>query len=298
MKTTWLVLCLVMAAFIAPKPCFAQDPVGQDSTGLPGDDFSLSGALEMFQKAGSPEEFERMLNTEDNHVNNLDLNGDGEIDYIQVIDTMRGNVHAFVLRAVLSPTESQDVAVIEVQKKGNANAVVQIEGDRDLYGDGVIVEPGEAENVKTDNGGDRTSNPPPPPVVVNVWGWPCVRYVYAPGYVAWFSPWRWSAYPGWWHPWRPFAWRVYHPYALRYRAGFVFAPRRRVFLAHRIYAPMRRSSIVVRSRYKAAINHYRDARRTTIKARPGHERVKAEAREGRGKTREGKTRTREGKRRR
>ena len=281
MKMTGFVLCLVLAAFIAPKPGFAQNETGQDSTGLPGDDFSLSGALEMFQKASSPEEFERLLNTEDNHVNNLDLNGDGEIDYIQVIDTMRGNVHAFVLRAVLSPTESQDVAVIEVQKKGNANAVVQIVGDRDLYGDEVIVEPGEGENVKADNGGDRTSNPPPRPVVVNAWAWPCVRYVYAPGYVAWFSPWRWSAYPGWWHPWRPFAWRVYHPYALRYRTGFVFAPRRRVFLAHRIYAPMRRTSIIVRSRHRAAVNHTRAVRPASQKGRRDHERVRTREREGR-----------------
>ncbi len=55
-----------------------------DSTGLPGDNFSLQGALEMFRKAGSPEAFEKLLNTEDNKVNNLDLDGDGNTDYIRV----------------------------------------------------------------------------------------------------------------------------------------------------------------------------------------------------------------------
>ena len=32
----------------------------RDSTGLPGDNFSLQGALEMFKKASSPEEFEKL----------------------------------------------------------------------------------------------------------------------------------------------------------------------------------------------------------------------------------------------
>ena len=57
-----------------------------DSTGYPGDGFSLEAAVELFKKAQSPEEFEKLLNTEENTVNNLDLNQDGEIDYIRVID--------------------------------------------------------------------------------------------------------------------------------------------------------------------------------------------------------------------
>jgi len=52
-----------------------------DSTGLPGDNFSLAGALELFKNATSLESFEKMINEESNKVNNLDLNGDGEIDY-------------------------------------------------------------------------------------------------------------------------------------------------------------------------------------------------------------------------
>lgn len=66
----------------------AQNESGIDSTGLPGDNFSLQGALQLFQNASSPEDFEKQLNTESNHVNNLDLNGDGDIDYIRVVDKM------------------------------------------------------------------------------------------------------------------------------------------------------------------------------------------------------------------
>ena len=57
-----------------------------DSTGWPGDHFSLEGALELFKKAESPEQFEKSLNSSDNYVNNLDLNEDGDTDYIRVVD--------------------------------------------------------------------------------------------------------------------------------------------------------------------------------------------------------------------
>ncbi|MFT3674598.1 MAG: hypothetical protein QM781_01740 [Chitinophagaceae bacterium] len=46
---------------------------GVDSTGLPGDQFSLQGALAMFQQSASIEDFEKKINTSSNGVNNLDL---------------------------------------------------------------------------------------------------------------------------------------------------------------------------------------------------------------------------------
>src|ERR1044071_10446998 len=129
---------------------------GTDSTGLPGDNFSLQGALQMFQKASSIEEFEKLINTEDNHVNNLDLNGDGDIDYVKVIDKSEKDVHAFVLQVPVSENENQDIAVIELEKTGDTTAVLQIVGDEDIYGEEVIVEPdgggGDDIDDKKDNG--------------------------------------------------------------------------------------------------------------------------------------------------
>src|SRR6185503_18278786 len=135
---TALVVCLTMSIVIQ-----AQNKSGVDSTGLPGDNFSLQGALAMFQKAASPEDFEKLLNSEDNHVNNLDLNNDGEIDYIRVIDNSEKSAHAFVLQVVISEKESQDIAVIEIEKTGDTTAILQIIGDEDMYGEQVIVEPGD-----------------------------------------------------------------------------------------------------------------------------------------------------------
>ena len=44
-----------------------------DSTGLPGGNFSLQGALEMFQISKSPDDFEKLINTKESNINNLDL---------------------------------------------------------------------------------------------------------------------------------------------------------------------------------------------------------------------------------
>jgi hypothetical protein len=253
----------------------------EDSTGLPGDNFSLQGALEMFKKANSPEEFEKLINTKDNNVNNLDLNEDGDIDYIRVVGKMDKDVHAFVLQVPVSETENQDIAVIELEKTGDQTAMLQIIGDEDIYGEQTIVEPADENEIENDN--DKGADTeyiisPTAAVVVNVWVWPCVRYVYSPGYVVWVSPWRWRVYPGWWRPWRPLAWHVFHPLRWRYHKHFAVVHTHRVVHAHRIYAPIRTTSITVRNRHSASITHFRTHRTTTIKTNKGTVKVKSNKR--------------------
>lgn len=82
MKALLSILCfsVCMTTYMAAQQS------GVDSTGLPGDNFSLQGALQLFHDAANIEDFEKALNTESNHVNNLDLDGDGNIDYVRVID--------------------------------------------------------------------------------------------------------------------------------------------------------------------------------------------------------------------
>lgn len=283
MKTALIVLCCLALTGVAAIPLAAQSPGEQDSTGLPGDHFTLQGALELFKKAASPEEFEKLLNTEDNHVNNLDLNGDGDVDYVRVVGKKDGDVHVFVLQVPVSEKESQDIAVIELEKKGEGDAMLQIVGDEDIYGERTIVEPDgggaddEEEVAPEPRGKKRGPNASPafseplsmPRVVVNVWTWPVVRFVYAPGYTVWVSPWRWRAYPAWWHPWRPLAWRVFHPFRARYHAGFAVVRTHRVVHAHRVYAPGRVTSVSVRTRHHDSVNRYRVTRTTTVKTKGG-----------------------------
>lgn len=247
-------LKIYAAAFVmilASGVAKAQD----DDSGLPGDHFSLEGALELFKKSSSPEEFEKLLNSEENKVNNLDLNGDGEIDYVRVIDKNEGDVHAFILQAAISENENQDVAVIELEKNEDGKATLQIVGDEDIYGQETIIEP--TENVKVNAGASTNTT------VVNVWAWPAVRYVYAPGYRVYASPWGWSARPTWYRPWRPVSRVVYRPYWAPYRPHYTVVKTHRVVVAPRIYRPVRTTSVTVTSRHSKSVNNYRATQTNT-----------------------------------
>lgn len=283
MKKHHNLLCLAIGFITAISQALAQDPTMQDSTGLPGDNFSLQGALEMFKKAGSPADFEKLINTEVNNVNNLDLNEDGDIDYINVIDNRDKDVHAIVLQVAVSETESQDIAVIELEKTGDETAILQIVGDEDIYGEQTIAEPDsgddnafiEDNSYMTASGPNASYSNTMPPVVVNVWLWPAVRYVYAPAYVVYRSPWGWRRHPGWWRPWRPLRWHAFHPLRSRYHRSFVVVHTHRVVGAHRIYTPVRRHSVIVRNRHAASVNNYRVTRtKTTITGPRGNSATK------------------------
>lgn len=251
-----------------------------DSTGLPGDNFSLQGALEMFKQSSSIEEFEKLINTESNNVNNLDLNGDGEIDYVKVIDKADKDVHAFVLQVAVSETENQDIAVIELEKTGDTTAVAQIVGDEEIYGEQTIVEASDEGDEADTEDGTKANGPSADfteasRIVVNVFFWPSVRFVYRPAYVPWVSPWRWRHYPGWWRPWHPFAWHVFHPRAYVYHRHCAVVRTHRVVVAHRVYTPFRASSTIVRTRTTVARNNYKVTRtRTRVTGPRGNTRVR------------------------
>jgi hypothetical protein len=272
MKKIKYLFNLAIAILIAVVSVQAQGQPGVDSTGLPGDNFDLQGALQMFQNASSPEDFEKAINTEGNHVNNLDLDENGDIDYIQVVSKIDNDAHVFILQVSVSEKETQDIAVIELEKNGKESAVIQIIGDEDIYGEQTIVEPvgGEKDGASADdNYKNKLSGPnsdmgyDAPAIVINVWLWPSVRFVYAQAYRPWISPWRWNYYPGWWKPWRPFGWNVWHPFRSNYHHSFVVVRIHRVVNAHRAYTPFRSSSVVVRNRHSASVNNYRVTRTRT-----------------------------------
>ncbi len=284
MKKLQLLICLTAGFLVSSGFANAQEA---DSTGLPGDNFSLQGAIEMFKKAGSPEEFEKMINTESNNVNNLDLNNDGQTDYVRVIDKSDKEAHAFVLQVAVSETENQDIAVIELEKTGAESAVLQIVGDEEIYGEQVIVEASDGSNDEEEESpaknGPGISYFNNPPMVVNVWLWPSVRFVYRPAYVPWVSPWRWKLYPTWWRPWRPLGWRVFHPLAHRYHPFCRVVRTHRVVVAHRVYTPFRSSSVVVRNRHAGAVRNYRVTRTRTTVTGPRGGKVKVTRTKVRGK---------------
>lgn len=252
----------ILSLFLLPSFLSAQNTTEQDATGFPGDHFSLEGALELFKKATSLENFEELLNKEENSVNNLDLNEDGEIDYIRVVDNMEGDVHAIVLQVPISSKESQDVAAIEIERQGDEEAILQIIGDEDVYGSEIIVEPFDIETKDDGRGPSVTVDR----IVFNVFFWPSVRYIYRPGYRVYVSPFHWGVYPRWWKPWRPHPWRTYHARTVVFRPHYRVATTHRVVKAHRIYTPKRKTSTVVRTRtdtHRTAVNKKAGVKKTT-----------------------------------
>jgi hypothetical protein len=242
----------------------------QDSTGMPGDHFSLAGALQQFKEATSLEDFEQRLNTEANGVNNLDLNQDGETDYVRVEDHVEGNSHAIVLQVPVNETESQDIAVIELEKNGESSALLQILGDEEVYGEQVIVEPtGDDVEKSSGRGPAMPEISYLPAVVVNVWGWPTVRFVYAPAYRPYVSPWKWRHYPGWYRPWRPAPWRRHYVRCAPFRVHYRPVTTHRVVVAHGVYRPHRHTSVVVVNRYKPARANYQKRHVTVVKGPRG-----------------------------
>ena len=183
---------------------------------------------------------------------------------------------------VVSETENQDIAVIELEKTGSETAVLQIIGDEDIYGEKTIVEPGDGDGtfISNDNltiGGPNfnfTNYNDGAGIIVNVWLWPSVRFVYAPAYHPWRSPWRWRVYPAYWHPWHPLAWHVFHPLRLRYHAGFAVVHTHRVIRAHAVYGRTRVTSVTVRTRNNARVTHYRTTRTAVIQTDNGKIKVK------------------------
>ncbi len=223
-----------------------------------GDDFSLEGALELFKNSNSLEEFEKSLNQENNQVNNLDLDGDGQTDYINVEDIKENDTHLIVMSTYLNETEKQDIALISIEKTADSKAVLQIEGNEDLFPKNTLLEPiaeekGAVQNLKAESNVTVIENASP---TVNVWLWPSVRYLYAPTYVVWVSPYRWRAYPRWWKPWRPISHPVFYAHRNHYRPYYRPVTVRRVAAVRTVYSPRRHSStLVVHNRRGTTVIH-------------------------------------------
>ncbi|MEM0576408.1 hypothetical protein [Flavobacterium polysaccharolyticum] len=238
----------------------AQSNDEPEALGIPGDNLNLYAVLDVFQKSKTLEDFEKAINDEEGKINNLDLNNDDAIDYIQVVSEKKGDLFFVVLQVAVSSSEKQDVAVVEVTKDKKGQVLVQIIGDEELYGKDYIVEPAEVDRVSgTPNPGykgegtvvinNNTTNNYSTSSGTTVSAWPVVIYMFSPLFIPWHSPWYWGYYPPYWRPWRPVFYHNYwgyhrHYYGNRYyhRTVIIRNPGHRVYYSNR-----RTTSVVVRN---------------------------------------------------
>ena len=155
------------------------------------ENLDLKTVATLFGQSKDLEEFEKQLNDPKSALSNLDLNGDGDVDYLRVVETADGRRHLVVIQAVLAKDIYQDVASIYVEKDDNEQVTIQVIGDEYIYGTNYIIEPVYIYR----------------PVIYD-WFW-------GPHWVAWHSPYYWDYWPGWWHPYHCIAYHLYwdHCYA-------------------------------------------------------------------------------------
>jgi hypothetical protein len=144
------------------------------------DNLDLRAVASLFGDSNNLEDFERRLNDPKNQISNLDLNGDGQVDYLRVIESVERNTHLIIIQSVLEKDVFQDVATVEVEKDNNGEVQVQVVGDVYMYGQNYIYEPVYIHR----------------PVIYSAF--------WAGSYSPYYSPWYWGYYPVYYTPWRPF----------------------------------------------------------------------------------------------
>lgn len=241
--------------------------------GLPGDNLNLYAVMNLFQESETLEGFERSLNSEEQMINNLDLNGDNLIDYITVSDYVEGNVHTIVLRAAPNPNEQQDVAVFVVEKLRNGAVQIQLIGDEALYGPNYIVEPIYAETPNPGYTGTvyRRNVNYVTTTYYDIAAWPLIRFIFHPRYVVWRSAWYWGYYPTYWRPWRSHYWHYYYGYHYNWHNHYYTHYRHWDHFRCRSYTTFYRSKVRVYS--PTVVVNINNNRYMSTYSRPEHRRA-------------------------
>ncbi len=158
------------------------------------EDLDLHAVGELFKDSDNLEHFEKVLNETATGINNLDLDENGEVDYIRVEEQVAGDTHLIVLQTQFAADDFQDVATIAVEKEAEDTYKMQIQGDPEIYGANYYVVP----------------------AAVNIGAWSVVSWIYRPAYRPYRSVFGWRVYPRWWSVRRPVAVNVYRTRTVNY----------------------------------------------------------------------------------
>ena len=85
-------------------------------------DLDLNAVASLFGDSRDLDDFERRLNDPYYQMSNLDLNNDGYVDYLRVIETVDRDFHFITIQAVIGHRRYQDIATLEVYRSYKTNA--------------------------------------------------------------------------------------------------------------------------------------------------------------------------------
>ena len=216
-------LTLGVASALAQSGSMTVTPGSEVATGL-----DLYAVAELFKNSETLEKFEHSLNDPQTGINNLDVDQNGEVDFIRVTEKIADTTHLIILQTAVNESDYQDVATIAIDRESGERYNLHIQGDTRLYGANYYVVP--------------ASN--------NFGAWNVVRWLFRPNYSVYVSPYSYTVLPRWWN--------VRHPVALNlYRTRSGLSVGKRNFVASRVvkvttvnkinYHP-RTASVVTRTR--------------------------------------------------
>ncbi|PTN04350.1 hypothetical protein [Mangrovibacterium marinum] len=186
MKTRLIILLIAIISISAvdARANYNVRAVGYDIS----DNLDLEAVSYIFGESQDLEDFENRLNDPRAQISNLDLNRDGYVDYLRVVEVRENGFHLVTIQAVLDRNVFQDVATIDVERNNRGGFYVQVVGDPYIYGPNYIVEPAYAR-------------------IPIIFSW-FVR----PTYVVWHSPYYWGYYPRRYRPYHCLTTFKYHRY--------------------------------------------------------------------------------------
>lgn len=157
------------------------------------DYLDLRAVAAAFMQARTVQEFEMILNSQAYMINNIDLNGDGLIDYLRVREHVTGYHHTYLIQAVLAANWVETVANLDVECTMSGVEYIRVKGAPGIYGQNYVYQP------------VFTGRPP------------MVAYLHTPNYQVWNSPYGWNNYPSYYHKPAP----VPHDHYVKYVNTYV-----------------------------------------------------------------------------
>lgn len=120
-----------------PKTTVTVNPVAESVNTLDGENFDLALAGQLAMQSVSVGEFEQTINDPEVGLNNLDLDGNGEADWITVTEANSSvpTSRLMSLSVNFSETDVEHIADIEIDKTSSAGGEVHLRGSERLYGD-------------------------------------------------------------------------------------------------------------------------------------------------------------------
>jgi hypothetical protein len=185
MKTQFFLL--LIAFTFAMGNLKADDRIRVKATSFDiSDNLDLEAVASIFGKSKNLKDFERRLNDAGTEISNLDLNDDGYVDYLRVIEVSADGDRLIIVQAILGEDIFQDVASIELKRNNGNRYSVVIVGNDFLYGPGFYLEPVYYRN----------------PTIFD--------FFFSTYYTPWHSPYYWGYYPEYYSYRRPYPVRRYN----------------------------------------------------------------------------------------